>query len=106
MDLSPRPGASPRGVCCSGSAWPDRSLTHRSRHWSARSSAWHAPAFDLCDTVRTGMTRKPRRQRITGGVYTHSGTHHAAVVLMNGRRLADAEFPATAAGYADLLAWM
>jgi transposase len=52
------------------------------------------------------MAKKPRRQRITGGVDTHSGTHHAAVVLMNGRRLADAEFPATAAGYADLLAWM
>jgi transposase len=52
------------------------------------------------------MARKPRRQRITGGVDTYSGTHHAAVVLMNGRRLADAEFPATAAGYADLLAWM
>jgi transposase len=52
------------------------------------------------------MAQKPRRQRITGGVDTHCGTHHAAVVLMNGRRLADAEFPATAAGYADLLAWM
>ncbi|MFC6018414.1 transposase [Plantactinospora solaniradicis] len=25
---------------------------------------------------------------------------------MNGRRLADAEFPATAAGHADLLKWM
>ena len=52
------------------------------------------------------MAKKPRRQRITGGVDTHSGTHHAAVVLMNGRRLADAEFAATATGYADLLAWM
>jgi transposase len=52
------------------------------------------------------MARKPRKQRIAGGVDTHCGTHHAAVVLMNGRRLADAEFPATAAGYADLMAWM
>ena len=52
------------------------------------------------------MAGKPRKQRIAGGVDTHSGTHHAAVVLMNGRRLADAEFAATAAGYADLLAWM
>jgi transposase len=52
------------------------------------------------------MAKKPRRQRATGGVDTHCGTHHAAVVLMNGRRLADAQFAATAAGYADLLAWM
>jgi transposase len=28
------------------------------------------------------------------------------VVLMNGRRLADAQFPATAAGYRALLEWM
>jgi transposase len=52
------------------------------------------------------MVRKPKKQRIAGGVDTHRDTHHAAVVLINGRRLADAEFPATAVGYADLLAWM
>jgi len=52
------------------------------------------------------MASKPRRQRIIGGVDTHGDRHHAAVVLMNGRRLADAGFPATAAGYVDLLAWM
>lgn len=52
------------------------------------------------------MASKPRRQRIIGGVDTHGDRHHAAVVLMNGRRLADAGFPATATGYADLLAWM
>jgi transposase len=52
------------------------------------------------------MAKKPKKRRITGGVDTHKDTHHAAVVLMNGRRLADAEFPATAAGHADLLAWL
>jgi transposase len=52
------------------------------------------------------MAKKPKKRRITGGVDTHKNTHHAAVVLMNGRRLADAEFPATAAGHADLLAWL
>ncbi|MCA2230322.1 IS110 family transposase [Nonomuraea aurantiaca] len=52
------------------------------------------------------MTTKPKRRRITGGVDTHKDTHHAAVVLMNGRRLADAEFPATTAGHADLVQWM
>jgi hypothetical protein len=36
--------------------------------------------------------------RVTGSV----DTHHVAVVLMNGRRLADREFPATAAGHGDL----
>lgn len=49
--------------------------------------------------------RKPRR-RITGGVDTHQDTHHAAVMLMNGARVADAQFPATREGYAQLLAWM
>jgi transposase len=39
-------------------------------------------------------------------VDTHSQTHHAAVVLMNGARVADAQFPATSAGYAQLLGWM
>jgi transposase len=52
------------------------------------------------------MANKPRMRRVTGGVDTHKDTHHAAVVLMNGRRLADREFPATAAGHAGLLAWL
>jgi transposase len=52
------------------------------------------------------MAKKPKKRRITGGVDTHKDTHHAAVVLMNGRRLADREFPTTAAGHADLLEWM
>jgi transposase len=53
---------------------------------------------------RTGG--KPSRRRITGGVDTHGQTHHAAVELMNGARVADAEFPATSQGYASLLEWM
>jgi transposase len=52
------------------------------------------------------MAKKPKKRRIAGGVDTHGGTHHAAVVLINGRRLADAQFPATAAGYTEMLAWM
>ncbi|WP_202126079.1 IS110 family transposase [Actinomadura physcomitrii] len=50
--------------------------------------------------------KKPKRRRIMGGVGTHADTHHAAVVLMNGRRVADREFPATRVGYPDLLDWM
>jgi transposase len=52
------------------------------------------------------MAKQPKKRRITGGVDTHADTHHAAVVLMNGRRLADRQFPATAAGYEALLEWM
>ncbi|GAA4519105.1 MULTISPECIES: IS110 family transposase [Nonomuraea] len=50
--------------------------------------------------------KKPKARRIVGGVDTHADTHHAAVVLMNGRRVADREFQATRAGYANLLQWM
>jgi transposase len=50
--------------------------------------------------------RKPRRRRIIGGVDTHKDTHHAAVMMMNGARIADAAFPATSEGYAQLLAWL
>jgi transposase len=52
------------------------------------------------------MAKKPKQRRIIGGVDTHKDTHHAAVVLMNGRRLADTHFPATVAGYRALLGWM
>jgi transposase len=52
------------------------------------------------------MAKKPKQRRITGGVDTHKDTYHAAVVLMNGRRLADAQFPASAAGYRVLLGWI
>jgi transposase len=50
--------------------------------------------------------KKPGKRRVTGGVDTHSQTHHAAVQAMNGARIADAQFPATSEGYAQLLAWM
>lgn len=43
---------------------------------------------------------------VTGGVDTHSQTHHAAVIDQVGRPLSDREFPATPAGYQALLAWL
>lgn len=52
------------------------------------------------------MAKKPKKRRVTGGVDIHKDTRHAAVALMNGRRLADREFPATTAGHADLLEWL
>jgi transposase len=56
--------------------------------------------------ARATQLKKPKRRRIVGGVDTHADTHHAAVLLMHGGRVADAEFPATAAGHAQLLAWL
>lgn len=43
---------------------------------------------------------------VIGGVDTHGDTHHGAVVDQVGRHLADAQVPATAAGYRALLAWL
>jgi transposase len=43
---------------------------------------------------------------VAGGVDTHSDTHTAAVIDLIGRVLGTAVFPADAAGYAALLAWM
>jgi transposase len=43
---------------------------------------------------------------VFGGVDTHGRTHHAAAVDGAGRLLGDAEFAATATGYAALLAWL
>ncbi|MCA1704463.1 MAG: IS110 family transposase [Actinobacteria bacterium] len=43
---------------------------------------------------------------VTGGVDTHKDTHTAAAVDAAGRVLGSAQFPATAAGYRRLLAWL
>ncbi|MGC5022201.1 IS110 family transposase [Micromonospora sp. DT47] len=47
-----------------------------------------------------------KKRSVIGGVDTHRDTHHAAVIDSTGGLLGDAEFPATTAGYVDLLAWM
>ena len=43
---------------------------------------------------------------VVGGVDTHQDTHTAAVIDVVGRVLGTQQFPATAAGYTALLAWM
>ena len=43
---------------------------------------------------------------VTGGVDTHKDTHTAAALDGAGRTLGTAQFPATATGYAALLAWL
>jgi transposase len=44
--------------------------------------------------------------RVIGGVDTHKHTHYAAAIDNQGRLLGHREFPATAQGYRDLLAWL
>jgi transposase len=43
---------------------------------------------------------------VTAGVDTHKDSHTAAALDAAGRLLGSAQFPATAAGYAGLLAWL
>ena len=43
---------------------------------------------------------------VVGGVDCHSRVHHAVALDETGRRLGDRGFPATGAGYADLLGWL
>lgn len=50
------------------------------------------------------MTTK--QVEVVAGVDTHADTHHVAVIDTARRRLADAAFPATSAGYAALLAFV
>jgi transposase len=47
----------------------------------------------------------PARE-VVAGVDTHADTHHAAVIDTVGQRLGDAQFPATAAGYAALVTFL
>jgi transposase len=47
-----------------------------------------------------------KKRRVVGGVDTHGKTHHAAAVDQVGTLLGDQEFPATAAGYRQLLVWL
>lgn len=46
------------------------------------------------------------RPETYGGVDTHGRTHHAAVISAAGNVLSDREFPATPAGYRDMIAWL
>lgn len=47
-----------------------------------------------------------KKRQVTGGIDTHGKTHHAAVLDRAGRVLGDQEFPASAAGYQQLLTWL
>lgn len=43
---------------------------------------------------------------VIAGVDTHQRTHHAAVIDRTGRLLGEREFPASRAGYRELIAWV
>ena len=52
------------------------------------------------------MTNQQLERTVIGGVDTHRLTHHAAALdAVTGQILGDKEFPATANGYARMLAW-
>lgn len=48
---------------------------------------------------------EPMQPVVVVGVDTHQQTHHAVIVHADGQRLADRQFPATEAGYVELLDW-
>ena len=52
------------------------------------------------------MTQQHQAVDVVGGVDTHKDAHTAAVLDTAGRQLGSARFPATAAGYGQLLDWM
>lgn len=53
------------------------------------------------------MTSTDSTREVIGGVDTHGHTHHAAALdASTGKLLGDREFPATAKGYRQLLAWL
>lgn len=45
-------------------------------------------------------------REVVAGIDTHADTHHAAVIDTTGRKLGDAQFPTTTAGYAALVAFL
>ena len=52
------------------------------------------------------INRPLTTSRITGGVDTHKDTHTAAALDATGRAIGNATFPASAAGYVQLLEWL
>lgn len=57
-------------------------------------------------TTMTHPAQVGRPVQVIGGVDTHNDTHTAAVLDTTGQPMGHRQFPATAAGYAQLLAWL
>lgn len=54
----------------------------------------------------TTVSKTPSRRRVWAGVDTHQLTHHVAVIDAAQSPLGDAQFPASQAGYRDLVAYL
>ena len=54
----------------------------------------------------TTIAREGSPTNVVGGLDTHQDTHTAAVLDTTGRPLGERQFPTTAAGYRQLLAWL
>jgi transposase len=60
----------------------------------------------MTTTIARDITATQVQVQVAGGVDTHRDTHTAAVVDAAGRMLGHRMFPATVAGYRQLLAWL
>ncbi|MFF4402734.1 hypothetical protein [Streptomyces sp. NPDC001480] len=57
-------------------------------------------------TTLPAQSEHPLAEDVVLGVDTHKDVHVAAVITMLGAPLAHQEFPATAAGYRQILSWV
>lgn len=57
-------------------------------------------------TIASPAAQDQVQAEVSGGVDTHRDTHTAAALDTAGRRLGSRQFPATLAGYQQLLAWL
>lgn len=60
----------------------------------------------MMTTITPGVSDRHDVGEVVAGIDTHSDTHHVAVIDPTGRRLGDAGFPATHAGYQAILAYL
>ena len=60
----------------------------------------------MMTTITAEVTGQHDAGEVVAGIDTHADTHHVAVIDRTGRRLADAGFPATFAGYQAILVYL
>jgi len=72
----------------------------------ARTKRGVAPIEQLDPVVSQAAVGQPAVREVVGGVDTHKDTHTAAVIDTAGRMLGHETFPATGAGYVQLLGWL
>jgi transposase len=73
---------------------------------SARPGIGHPSRTVKETTIIMTSARVLGKPIVIGGVDSHAQTHQGAVIDMNGKPLGQCCFPATQAGYKQLLAWM